>query len=159
MYALRLNGCYKFNIKEFIMEKWEEVKQACVQNLVGANIHACNKFVRDMVAALGGNTDNFLDTIANTQVTLLRLSADWENLGQGAAAGLARANAGNIVIAGWINTGGHGHVAIAVKGDAVNGWPRGYWGQLGGTAGYNLGLRNSFGADKRATTQFFSREF
>jgi hypothetical protein len=143
------------------MEKAQEVIKACQENLAGQNQHACNYFVRDVATELN-NGNGLLNTTANIQISLLPQGPTWRNLGTGdagATAALASADAGQLVIAGWENTKGHGHVAVVVKGLAVNGWPRGYWGQLGGQAGSNQGLRQSFGADKRAKTEFFAREF
>ncbi len=142
------------------MEASQQIITTCQNKLVGANLHACNYFVRDVATALGVNDNNFLNTTANAQVDQLRGSANWQNLGQGnvgAAAALAEANAGKLVIAGWKSSSGHGHVAIAVHGSAINGWPRGYWGHLGGLPGSNQGLRESFGENKRPTTEFFAR--
>lgn len=145
------------------MDKQLEVIRKCIDNLVGQNVCACNFFVRDVATALGVNENNFLNNTANSQISQLAANSNWTNLGQGnvgASAAVAAANAGKFVIAGWRNPSGHGHVAIAVAGTPHLGWPKGYWGHFpNGPGGFNESLRNTFGADKRPVTQFFSREF
>ncbi len=144
--------------------KAQQVISMCEQKLVGANINACNYFVRDVATALGLNDSGFLNTTATGQVLQLFANTDWTNLGRGnagATAALVAVNEGKLVIAGWKPTGsGHGHVAIAVYGSPVNGWPLGYWGQYpSGPGGFGESLRESFGATKRPDTQFFAHEF
>ena len=138
----------------------QHIAAACQEHLVGANLHACNFFVRDVTAALGAIDFNHLDVMANVQIDRLRTAPNWQEIGHGddgARAALIRANAGELVVAGWKNPIGHGHVAIAVWGTAINGWPHGYWGRLDGAPGFNSGLRNTFGTEKRPSTVFFAR--
>ena len=145
------------------MASSQQILSACQQSWTGPNRNACNYFVRDVANALGVNENDFLNATANVQVARLRLNPNWTKLGQGdtgASSAIAHANAGHFVIAGWVNpANGHGHVAVAISGPAVNGWPRGCWGEFpNGPGGFNHGLRETFGTNKRPTTEFFALE-
>jgi hypothetical protein len=125
----------------------------------------CSGYLRLVAEGLDVNDNNLFGSSAmavqaNEQVVGLRNSSQWVNLGKGEEgkdAAVRRVRAGQFVVAGYRNPTGHGHVAVVVDGPLVNGWPRGYWGMMGGQPGRDRGLRESFSASKRTEVEFFAR--
>ncbi len=124
----------------------------------GETTARCNEGVRYMFQQCC-NSNSLDGMLANQMVDYMESSPDWQKVPIGEVQGLA--NEGYFVIGGWKNpTGGHGHVVVAVPGEAVY---SGNWGcyvpmvmDTGGGKRYSsISAKYCFGKEKIPNTHFY----
>lgn len=85
----------------------------------------CNEFIQSICVAFG--YDNFTGLMANDIVNVMRdPSRGWISVDSDVAQ--SHANNGILVVAGWANPDGHGHVALIIPG--IVEWSQSYQGNL-----------------------------
>ncbi len=114
----------------------------------------CSGFVRDIAHLLG---EPLPDEDADHLIRIMQTSPSWYQLGNNDVEASKLAGQHYLVIAGWLNPHGHGHLVVIVPG-RENGYAKGYWGSLGhaNRAGQNEGINHAFDRHELPEVQYFA---
>ncbi len=115
----------------------------------------CSGYVKDVAHLLGVYMP--LGANANELVKYMQTDHFWTKLGNNDVEASKLAGQHYLVVAGWVNPNGHGHVVIIMPG-WENGHPKGSWGSLhnAGDARLDASLSRTFTAHELRDVQYFA---
>ena len=120
-----------------------------------ANQINCSGYVKDVAHLLGVYMPP--EENADSPIKYMQTDHSWISLGNNDVEASKMAAQHYLVVAGWVNPHGHGHVVVIVPG-REHGHAKGSWGSLGhaSDARENAGINYAFDKHQMHAVQYFA---
>jgi hypothetical protein len=141
--------------EEVLVRSKTTVEAVAEKAFTPANQINCSGYVKDVAHQLGVYMP--LGANANDLVKYMKTDGFWTKLGNNDVEASKMAGQHYLVVAGWVNQNGHGHVVVIMPGRDGK-FARASWGSLGnaGNAGENKGINWAFDPHERSEVQYFA---